>query len=53
MGLTQEGLAERSGLHPNYIGDLERGERNPSLLTLLVLAEGLRCSVSELLNIFE
>ncbi len=48
--LTQEQLAERSGLHPNYIGDLERGERNPTLMTLLALSDGFRCPLSELIK---
>lgn len=50
MGSTQEEVAERSGLHANYIGDLERGQRNPTLMTLLVLAEALDTSLSELLE---
>jgi HTH-type transcriptional regulator, competence development regulator len=48
--MTQEQLAQTSGLHANYIGDLERGERNPTLLTLLALAKGMRCRPSELVR---
>lgn len=49
-GLTQEVLAERAGLHPTYIGGLERGVRNPTLLTLLALSKGLNCRLSYLIK---
>ena len=48
-GLTQEALAELSQCHPNYVGGLERGERNPTLTKILDLARGLRCAPSDLL----
>ena len=39
--LTQEELAHRSGLHVNYIGGIERGERNVGVKALFSLARGL------------
>ncbi|HYI44529.1 MAG TPA: helix-turn-helix transcriptional regulator [Actinomycetota bacterium] len=49
-GLTQEQVADRSGLHVNYIGGLERGERNPTMVTLAALAAGLGCDVTDLVS---
>ena len=39
--MTLEALAERSGLTPNFIGAIERGERDPSLATMTLLAQAL------------
>jgi transcriptional regulator with XRE-family HTH domain len=47
-GLTQEELAERSKLHPTYIGQVERGERNLSLTCIEKLATGLGIEIKEL-----
>ena len=48
-GLSQEELADRSGLHRTYVGGIERGERNPSLKNIVALAAGLGCNFEELL----
>ncbi len=52
LGLSQEKLADRCGFDRTYISMLERGKRNPSLLNLLRLAEGLEISVSKLTEVF-
>ena len=41
-GWTQEELAARAGLHPTYVGGIERGERNVGLDNLINLARALR-----------
>lgn len=40
-GWTQEQLAERAGIHYKYLGDVERGVRNPPLFNLTRIARAL------------
>jgi transcriptional regulator with XRE-family HTH domain len=49
-GLTQEELGHRTGVHRNYIGGIERGERNPTVETIAVLADELKVSLGELFS---
>ena len=49
-GLSQEGLAEQVGLHRTYIGSVERGERNISLVNILMLAATLDVDAGELVT---
>ena len=48
VGLTQEALAHQAGIDRSYVGDLERGGRNPSLSVLLRLCASLNCRIEDL-----
>lgn len=50
INISQEKLAERSGLHRTYVGAIERGERNVSLENMQRIAKALDLQVSELLK---
>ena len=47
-GLTQAELGERCGLHRTFVGSVERGERNVSVLNLRAIAKALRVEVGHL-----
>lgn len=48
-GFSQEELAGKARLHRNYIGLLERGQRNVTLLVLQEIAANLKVSITELI----
>jgi transcriptional regulator with XRE-family HTH domain len=48
MGLSQEQLAERAGLHRTYVSSLERGQRNVGLDNIHAIAEALGVRPSQL-----
>lgn len=48
LGISQEELSFRAGLHRTYISDIERGSRNTSLENIEKLAKALEISVSAL-----
>lgn len=47
-GLTQEQLAEAAGVDRNYIGQIERGERNVALVNIVRIANALEVKPDEL-----
>ncbi|WP_333656009.1 helix-turn-helix domain-containing protein [Dissulfurispira sp.] len=47
-GMTQESLGEKAGISYKFIGEIERGEVNPSLNSLAQIAKALGIHVSEI-----
>jgi transcriptional regulator with XRE-family HTH domain len=52
-GLSQEKLADLTGLHRTYIGGIERGERNVALMNILYIAKALNVTPGDLLVKFD
>ena len=50
QGISQEALADLAGLHRTYIGAVERGERNITLLNANRITEALQVSLSDCLK---
>jgi transcriptional regulator with XRE-family HTH domain len=47
-GLSQEALGHAAGVHRNWIGGIERGERNPTFTSIVKVAAALNVSAAEL-----
>jgi transcriptional regulator with XRE-family HTH domain len=52
-GMTQETVAEDSGMSVKQINELVRGQGNPTYTTLLKLSRGLHISPSELMSLVD
>jgi DNA-binding XRE family transcriptional regulator len=50
LHISQEALGDRTDLHRNYVGAIERGELNPTFQTMLKLARGVGVPLSELIG---
>jgi len=50
LGWSQIKLAEKSDLHHNYIGDIERGEENVSVDALMRIATAMKIGLSDLVK---
>ena len=50
QGISQEELAQKSGLHRTYIGGVERGERNISLVNIEKIAKALDLSLTDIVD---
>jgi transcriptional regulator with XRE-family HTH domain len=51
-GFTQEQLAEKADLHHNFIGEVERGNMEISLTSMLKIAKALKVKVRDLVSEF-
>jgi len=49
LHLSQEALADASGIDRSHMGKIERGERNVTVLNLARIAKALGCTLSEMI----
>jgi transcriptional regulator with XRE-family HTH domain len=52
-GISQERLAELAGVDRNYIGQIERAERNPAVVNIVRIAKALKVAPGELFRAFK
>lgn len=52
-GISQEALADTAGIHRTYIGDVERGTRNISLVNMTRIAKALGVQLSRIISEME
>lgn len=50
LGLSQEALADASGVERSHMGKIERGERNVTILNIARICLALNCKPSEMLS---
>lgn len=50
MGLSQEALAEKSGLTRNYIGEVERGEKSITVYSLFLILESINIPIEKFME---
>jgi len=53
VGISQEELADRAGIHTSYVSQLERGIKSPTLGVMIRLADALQRPVWEMLKAAE
>lgn len=50
LGISQEELADKAGLHRTYIGMIERAEKNITLINIEKIANALEVTINDLFN---
>jgi transcriptional regulator with XRE-family HTH domain len=53
LGISQEELADRAGIHWTYLGGIERGERNPALVNIGKVVRALQVSLADFWSSFD